>query len=76
MCPIVFDARLLGGDADHHLEGRARRVNAGDRLVEERLLFVSIVGVERRLADAVDEEVRIEARRRRHHQQVAGDRCP
>src|SRR6185295_16852679 len=42
--PIVGHARLLGGDADHGLESRSRRVGAGHGLVEERLLFV---GVER-----------------------------
>ena len=69
--PAIFKPSLLGGDADDHFEGGARRINAGNGLMVERLLFVEIVSVEIALADTVDEEIGIEARRRGHHQQVA-----
>ena len=67
-------AGIQPGDGHHRLDGRARRVEAAQRTVEQRPVDgITQFGVLRR-ADAVDEQVGVEARVADHRQHLAGVR--
>ena len=70
--PGVRDRRRLEGrQRDRRLEGRARRIGAGQRLVQQRLALVAGQRAIFGAGQAADELVGVEAGRRRHAQQVA-----
>ena len=65
-------AVLQRGQRHHGLEGRARRIGGGQRLVEQRLVVVVGQRLVLGRGQARDELVGVEAGRREHAQDVAG----
>ena len=62
---------LQGGDGDQGLEGRARRIGGGQRLVEQGLVVILGKGAVLRPAETADEAIGVEAGRRDQGQDIA-----